>query len=206
MLPLPLPSVPLWCYTEFSFTCLSLCHTLQIIIKEVTIRGESEGWCSRRNFRAAKIDFSCLSGITHSPVARRMVFQQLPSWSRAVVTHPGTWWRPVCWVWGHVGSWMEALRYHRKWLPQTLWWRLSVWLLVRFVGTEQANGCSASLQSDSGWNLSPSRKNKVSSFEGSCLGLFKSFATQSFHLALMACDKKNGPFSTRMRNNELPAW
>ena len=43
-----------------------------------------------------------------TPVTRHRVFQQPPSQSRAVLPPPGTWCSPPCWIWGHVGRWMEA--------------------------------------------------------------------------------------------------
>ena len=101
MFQLSLPSVHLWSVRSFVSR-----PTLPYTIKETTVWGvmaRHRGRCGHRNCLIGNTGF-CLCGMVQSPVARHRVFQQPPPQSRWALPPSSTWWKPLCWVRGHVGE------------------------------------------------------------------------------------------------------
>ena len=113
--------------------------------------------CGHRSFLAAKIGFSWLFSMLQCHVAKFKVFQQPP---KSALSSPVPIYRPLCWFWGHVGKWMEALSQHHKWPPQTSWCILGVWfsfskwhqhLLNVPIGTSSINSNQYSMPFPNFW-------------------------------------------------------
>ena len=60
------------------------------------------------NFLTMNTRFSCFCTMAQGPGAKRWIFRQLTSRSRALPSS-GIWCRHFCWVWDHVRRWMDAL-------------------------------------------------------------------------------------------------